>query len=112
MPPAASTPQSTQTQPTQPTEATEPTQQQTPAQQQAAVAPAVAPTTALSKLSTRFWTSTLDICTALVGLAFTIAATVWAVKAYNTAVLANQLSQKESCRAHPVRLQNMNLLDV
>ena len=48
------------------------------------------------------WPSILKIVVSLAGFAFTIAAVAWAVKSYNAASLANELSQKESCRAHPV----------
>jgi hypothetical protein len=41
----------------------------------------------------------------LVGLVFTIAAFVWGIIGYRAATLANQLSQRESCRMHPVRSQ-------
>jgi hypothetical protein len=37
-----------------------------------------------------------------VSLTFTIVFGAWGIKSYNAANLANELSQKESCRQHPV----------
>jgi hypothetical protein len=42
------------------------------------------------------------VAQSVVGLAFTITFGVWGIKSYNAANFANVLSQKESCRQHPV----------
>lgn len=92
-------------------------QQQSPPQQQL---PASAAGASKPKQSTTGWVTSLwrsygnkyiiPTIKYIVALAFTIAAFVYVPKGYKAAIqsykatnLSNELSQKESCRAHPVR---------
>ncbi|KAH7397041.1 hypothetical protein DE146DRAFT_633224 [Phaeosphaeria sp. MPI-PUGE-AT-0046c] len=88
-----------------------PQTQTSTAQQQphAAAASAAKPTHYYPVSSNSPWRSAFSICVSSIGLIFTIAAAAWAIKSYNATVLANELSQKESCRMHPVRSENKEL---
>jgi len=68
-------------------------------------APAAKPPQSPHKSSAGVLNAAVNTFMIFIGLVFTIAAFTWGIKSYQAAALSNQLSQRESCRMHPVRSQ-------